>query len=253
MLHPIVIDQQIATLLTPHTPEELALLTRSLQDEGCREPLSVWRGQGILLDGHARHRLCTQHGVTFEVIEIDLSDREAAIRWVLERQLGRRNLRPVAMSYYRGRLYLSLRRKVGRPAAEGESGQRVPISTDEQVAARYEVDPRTIRRDAAFARNLDQLAADMGEAFRSSVLSGEARLTRKDIATLARMGRRERERYIRDKHLAKYPPPPTALPAPGNVVLRRLADLWRLADEDTRREFLSMPEVTLAFEEATCN
>lgn len=252
-MHPhVVIDPQIATLLTPHTSEELAILGRSLQDEGCCEPLAVWRGTCVLLDGHARQRLCTEHGVPFEVIEIDLADREAAIRWVLERQLGRRNIRPIAASYYRGKLYLSLRRSIGRPRKEGKSGQRVPVSTDEQVAARYAVDPRTIRRDAAFARNLDQLAAEMGEQFRMSVLSGEARLTRKDIATLARMGRRERERYIRDRNLARFPPPPTQLPQAGNVVLKRLADLWRLADEETRRTFLSMPEVA-AFEEAACS
>jgi hypothetical protein len=248
----IVIDAELAALLTPHTPEELAVLARSLQEEGCRDALAVWQGTGVLLDGHARHRLCTEHGVPFEVVEIDLADHEAAVRWVLELQLGRRNLRPIAASYFRGHLYLSLRKKVGRPSVNQKSGRDVPISTDEQVAARYAVDPRTIRRDASFAKNLDQLAGDMGEAFRSSVLSGEARLTRKDINALARMGRRERERFIRDRNLAKYPPPPTALPAPGNVVLRRLADLWRLADEETRRTFLAMPEAAAALEEAAC-
>jgi hypothetical protein len=247
----ITIDPQLAALLTPHTAEELALLSRSLKDEGCLEPLAIWRGQGVLLDGHARYRICTEHGIPFEVAEIDLADREAAVRWVLERQLGRRNLRPIATSYYRGRLYLSLRKKVGRPGGR-KSGHDVPISTDEQVAARYGVDPRTIRRDASFSRDLDRLARDMGDGFRASVLSGEARLTRTDIRTLARMGRQERKRYIRDRVLARYQPPPTPLPEPGNQVLGRLADLWRVADNETRRRFLSMPEVAAAFEDAAC-
>src|SRR5579884_3816706 len=95
----VVIDPHIAALLVPHAAEEAAVLARSILAEGCRDPLAVWKGTGILLDGHARHRVCVEHGVPFEVVEIDLPDREAAVRWVLERQLGRRNLRPVAAGY----------------------------------------------------------------------------------------------------------------------------------------------------------
>ncbi len=80
----VVIDPEVAALLTPHAAEELALLARSLLDHGCREPLAVWRGTGTLLDGHARQRICVEHGVPFEVVEIDLPDREAAVRFVLE-------------------------------------------------------------------------------------------------------------------------------------------------------------------------
>jgi hypothetical protein len=236
----------------PHAPDELALLTRSILDRGCEEPLTVWRATGILLDGHARYRVCVEHTIPFEVIEIDLPDREAAVRLVLERQLGRRNLRPIAISYYRGRLYLSLRRKVGRSSGGRKSGHSAPICTDQEVAARHGIDPRTIRRDAAFARDLDRLAQDMGDGFRQSVLSGEAKLTKKDIRTLAGMGRRDCERYVRDRHLAQYPPPPTQLPPPRDRLLARLADLWRLADEETRRSFLSLPEVAAAFEDAAC-
>jgi hypothetical protein len=98
------------------------------------------------------------------------------------------------MSYYRGRLYLSLRKKEGRPKGRPKSGHSAQVCTDAEVAARYGVDPRTIRGDAAFARDLDRLADDVGDGFRASVLSGEARLSRKDVRTLACMGRLERQR-----------------------------------------------------------
>lgn len=200
----IVIDPTSASLLTPPSTEELSVLARSILEQGCREPLTVWRGTGILLDGHVRLRICTEHGIPFEVAEVDLPNREAAVRWVLERQPGRRNLHPLAMGYYRGRLYLSLRKKVGRPKGRPKSGLAVPICTDEEVAARYSVDPRTIRRDAAFARDLDLLASDMGDDFRSSVLSGEAKLSRKDVRTLAGMGKQERRRYALERNLTRW-------------------------------------------------
>jgi hypothetical protein len=154
------------------------------------------------------------------------------------------------MSYFRGSLYLSLKRRVGRPSGRSKSGQEVPISTDEDVATRYSVHPRTIRRDARFARDLDRLAEDMGVGLRSSVLSGEARMTRQDVSSLARMGRQERERFVRERDRVKAQPPRTPLPEPGNMILKRLADLWRLADEDTRREFLAMPDVADALQVA---
>lgn len=253
MHHNVVLDPEIAALLTPHTAEELALLTRSLLDHGCHESLAVWRGPRTLLDGHARHRICVEHGVAFEIAEVDFPDREAAVRFVLEKQLGRRNIRPIAMSYYRGRLYLSLRKKVGRPKGRPKSGHSAQVSTDAEVAARYGVDPRTIRRDARFAADLDALADDMGDGFRASVLSGEARLTRKDVRTLAAMGRQERQRYARERNLPRGTPPPTPLPAVKDKLLARLTDLWHHADEETRRAFLSMPEVASLLEDAQCS
>jgi hypothetical protein len=80
--------------------------------------------------------------------------------------------------------------------------------TAESLAECHSANARTICRDAAFAR--DRLAQDMGEGFRSSILSGEAKLTRKDIRTLAGMGRQERERHVRDLDRSKHLPPPPA-------------------------------------------
>lgn len=244
----VVIDPETAALLTPHTAEELALLASSLRGHGCREPLVVWQGVGVLLDGHARHRICVEHGIAFEVTEVNLPDREAAVRFVLERQLGRRNLRPIAASYYRGKLYLSLKRQGAR--TDLTSRQGVKKWTADALAGRHGVDARTVCRDAAFARDLDLLSEDMGEGFRSSVLSGEARLTRKDIRTLAGMGKQERRRYALERNLTRGTPPPTPLPAVKDKLLERLKDLWRHADEGTRRAFLSTPEVAVLLEEA---
>ena len=75
----VVIDPQIAALLVPHAAEELALLARSILDEGCREPLVVWRGTGVLLDGHARHRVCVALDICPEVRPVELTDRQAAV------------------------------------------------------------------------------------------------------------------------------------------------------------------------------
>src|SRR5436305_1825457 len=88
------IDPEFENLFVPLTDHEEALLLDSLRREGCRDPLTVWAGENVLLDGHARLRLCQEHGVPFAVREIDLADRDAAREWVWQNQAGRRNMRP---------------------------------------------------------------------------------------------------------------------------------------------------------------
>ena len=59
-MHKLNISDKLANLMPPLTKEEDALLTNSLLNEGCREPLVVWNG--TIVDGHNRYRICWRHG-----------------------------------------------------------------------------------------------------------------------------------------------------------------------------------------------
>ena len=52
--------------------EELQRLELSLLEEGCRDPLVVWKEQGILLDGHNRLALCQRHSIPFQRTFVEL-------------------------------------------------------------------------------------------------------------------------------------------------------------------------------------
>jgi hypothetical protein len=251
MTDDVEIDPEISALLTPLTAEEAALLERSLLREGCRDPLTVWGEGDVLLDGHHRYRLCTMHGIPFGVRTIDLPDRRAAVEWRLAEQLGRRNLTPMQASYFRGRLFQSARRPGTR--TDLTSGQSVAGS----LAARYGIDRRTLTRDAAFARNLDRLAATLGEGFRTMVLTRQARLTRREVAELARMPAARQQDYLRDRkegsstqrvttqaaaNLAVAGVPDRACPKPPPD----LHAAWERAGREERRLFLGRPDVLAA-------
>jgi hypothetical protein len=78
-----------------HAAQELSLLTEQILRNGCREPLSVWKtedDQRILLEGHNRYKICTEHQRDFQTINIKLDSRGRAKLWILEHQVGRRNL-----------------------------------------------------------------------------------------------------------------------------------------------------------------
>ena len=50
----IIVDPDLAVLIRPHTEDERGALEKSLLVEGCRDPLVVWEGANILLDGRLR-------------------------------------------------------------------------------------------------------------------------------------------------------------------------------------------------------
>lgn len=99
----ITIDPEFESLLSPLTGEELAQLEANLVAQGLRDPLIVWLnekdGKFPLLDGHNRFQICNKHRELLRgedervpVCFVDLPDREAAKLWILENQVGKRNL-----------------------------------------------------------------------------------------------------------------------------------------------------------------
>ena len=61
-----------------------------IQERRLLNPLIIWNG--YILDGHSRYRILKHHPeIAFEVKEIQLPDRYAALAWICQNQLGRTN------------------------------------------------------------------------------------------------------------------------------------------------------------------
>lgn len=113
------VDAGFRDLIPPPRPDELELLGQSLVRDGCREPLTVWTEQGVLLDGHNRHEICTRNGIAYRTVELSFPNRAAAELWVIENQLGRRNLADI------DRIALAARREpILRAQAAANRGRR---------------------------------------------------------------------------------------------------------------------------------
>src|SRR5262249_6289231 len=150
---------EITALLPPLTREELAELEMKLTVEGFRDPLVVWKETGILLDGHHRLAICDKYKIKYITKELSFPNRERAIQWVIDNQLGRRNLTDERRAYYRGKEYLNKKQQhVGQTVSDGQNvhpGQTV----SETLAAKHGVSEKTIRRDAHFADAVDKIGA----------------------------------------------------------------------------------------------
>lgn len=132
------IDPEFASLIPPLAPEELAQLEQNILADGCREPLVTWAEEGVLLDGHNRCRICQEHDVVFDVREISLPDRDAAMRWIIGNQFGRRNLTP----YQRAELAMKLEPLIADKAKDRQrqAGQeKLPQNSAEAVETRREL------------------------------------------------------------------------------------------------------------------
>lgn len=66
-------------------------LETNINEDGCRDPLTVWQEENLLLDGHNRFEICKRYGMEYELFFVSLPDRQSAINWIINNQLGRRN------------------------------------------------------------------------------------------------------------------------------------------------------------------
>src|SRR5437588_167259 len=55
------VKPEFQRLIPVQAKGELLAIDESIKQEGCRDPLLVWKGRNIVLDGHTRRELCMKH------------------------------------------------------------------------------------------------------------------------------------------------------------------------------------------------
>jgi len=82
--------QELESLIPPLSNEEFKQLERNILKEGIREPLITWNG--ILIDGHNRYKIAQEHDINYETLEKEFDNLNDVKIWMVNNQLGRRNL-----------------------------------------------------------------------------------------------------------------------------------------------------------------
>src|ERR1044072_8865443 len=109
----ITIDDELRSFIDPLTPVEYAALERSLQAEGCRDALVLWRD--VLIDGHNRYEICQKHGIPFRTVHNNnFATLEDVMLWVIDNNLARRSV----SDFQRGMLALRKKEIVAARAAQ---------------------------------------------------------------------------------------------------------------------------------------
>jgi hypothetical protein len=183
----IKIDQEFKNLIPPLTAEEFSQLEANVLQDGCRDSLVIWNG--TLIDGHNRYAICTKHGLTFQTREKEFETREDVIDWIINNQLGRRNITDLQKSYLRGLQYEREKKKIGANQYSGEGSDKMSEpkgETAKRLAEQHKVDTRTIYRDGEFAQAVNDIGETVGEDVKQKILNKEIKTTKNDILKIVK-------------------------------------------------------------------
>lgn len=157
------INPELKDFIPPLSGEEKKSLEDSLLKYGYKgAPIYTWHD--YIVDGHNRSELCQKHNIEFPVEELDLGDDATIIdvmEWMINTQLGRRNLPPqqriAVVKKFEKKIQEQAQKKykdtVGRPAKSNNcspNGEQLNMSekfhTDKELAKLANVGTGTIAR-----------------------------------------------------------------------------------------------------------
>jgi len=222
----IIILDELRDLIPPLQQEESNQLERNILAEGCREALLIWQTTAnildtnstettavyILVDGHNRYGICLKHKLNFKIHLISFDSLKEVRDYMIDNQLGRRNLIPEQASYLRGLRYNTEKLEKGKYTREEHKGQNVPYdlkgnestekvkeihkgqnvpygsmakkeSTSARLSKQYNVSEKTIKRDAEFAEGLNLLSPEL----KKDILSGRMKAKKSNIQQLTQL------------------------------------------------------------------
>ncbi len=173
----LLIDPEFSGLQRKLTPEEFDQLEENiLADSGVIDPIVIWKGHNIIIDGENRYTIAKKHkGVTFIVEEKDFSSRAEVMQWIIKHQLGRRNLEGVAAALLRARVL----------------NETKDVSA---VAEMFGVTERTVFRDASSAKAVEKMPEDIQDRLSKGALVASTRALKK----LDELGEVQKEKVYHD-------------------------------------------------------
>ncbi len=218
----IIILNELKSFIPPLSTDEYAQLESNILQHGCQTPIQVWQTSKknlglafekeddlayILVDGHNRYEICTKHNLPFEVYVLSFESQKDAKDYMINLQLGRRNLSQNQISYFRGLRYNNEKadksanllinsskghfdpsgneaQKTDKSETKSPKGQNDPSvkTTAERLAKEYNVSPKTIKRDAEFAEGLEKIAPEL----RNNILDGKIKIDKGAIQKLSK-------------------------------------------------------------------
>jgi hypothetical protein len=181
----VIVDEEFETLLPPLSAETRARLENDLAAHGQQDSIKVWRETGIVLDGHNRLAILDYLGVDPKIEWFSFPDRDAAKRWILDRALAHRHMTPAQLDYVVGLRYELQKKTAGRPEKLGQNDPVKCGATDDHLAEELGISGRTVKRNAQFARAVDQIAEKAGQEAKRAILNGSVRVKKQDAAVLA--------------------------------------------------------------------
>tara|TARA_R110002095_G_scaffold165188_3_gene143395 strand:+ start:1175 stop:2215 length:1041 start_codon:yes stop_codon:yes gene_type:complete len=197
----IKIDEEFRVLCPGLLTDELRRLFANIVKDGeFRDPLIVWKSEGILIDGHNRLDVWgnlndeqRQRIAPPRIKLMDFENREAAHNWIISNQLGRRNLAPKQRDYLVGLRYQAekkndkenLTKPKNAPKTSGAQNDP-PKKTAERIGNEVGKSPAQVKRDSEFARAVDAIIENVGPETKSEILASK-KISKTKVVEIAKL------------------------------------------------------------------
>lgn len=213
------IDREFRDLIRPLMKDEYRFLEENLLADGCREPITVWKG--VIVDGHNRYEICTRLGIPFSTQERHFDNREEAVIWICSNQLGRRNISDEARKYLIGKRYEAEKIIAAKRNYNGwnqyrkreQSGdlpyevidpdaQQEKIRTSQRIGEEYHLAHGTVEKYGTYSKAVDQIAKK-DPSMLPRILSGRYKISHDNVVALSRMSAAEVRKFGRQMKAMK--------------------------------------------------
>lgn len=181
-MNELKIDPELRDLLPPLSGDEKRQLEDNLLKIGyVGAPIYIWNG--YIVDGHNRYEICQKHHITYPTEELNLGDsatKTDVMEWMINTQLGRRNLIPaqrlIVLDKFKKRVqaeaalkkeqslnifYGNQHKEVSHP-----NGEHTKIHTDKTLAKMAGVGTGTVAR-------FNQVMKSEDENLKNDVIAGK--------------------------------------------------------------------------------
>ena len=149
------VNPAFKSLIPPLSNEEYVGLEQNILADGkVRDAIVVW--SGTVVDGHNRYEIAKKHGMSFDTMEKEFENENAAKLWIIDNQLGRRNVPPfvrIELAQLREPLIRAKAKEKQKTSTGGAKPQLVqvtaqaePVKTRDEVAKIAKVSHDTLAR-----------------------------------------------------------------------------------------------------------
>jgi N6-adenosine-specific RNA methylase IME4 len=183
------INPELKSLIPPLTAEEFKQLETNVLAEGIREPIITW--QGTIVDGHNRYELAQMYDLPFKVKEMAFASMEDCMDWMINNQLGRRNVTETQKDYLIGKKYENEKQRDRFKGNQytGGGGQNVPHQkTAERLGEEFGISDKQVKRNEDFAKGVD-LLANVEPELKGQILQGKSDLNKQDVQEFGKISK----------------------------------------------------------------
>lgn len=211
----IIVDPRFRDKIPKPSEEERRRLEENILKDGLvRDPLVLWKGTNILVDGHNRWDIIQKHPeIPYTTIEQEFENEWDVVAWICRNQLGRRNISKAVYDELIGAehdaIVMSRGGNYGNQytVAIGENLQKPKADTRKMIAEEHGISEGAVKSAVEFHRGLDAAEAVV-PGFKDEVLSGQTPARKSVVADMRKMEPeqiKEAVEEIRNPPKVKFP------------------------------------------------